>query len=185
MPPRSIFDCCHRSRLDLHPRADVNSKVMGQITGHGFWPSTSLASYPWPPIFRPPFYFHLCGFWPLLILTSLGAARSQLKITVVALIVSRIELVSKFSGAMFNAFKCCVTLLLVCLLSQIRIVFHFTSRIPTILLWPSASATCIYDIDYELQGIALYWHHQLYWVGIIISKVSTKGVGCRDRHRDP
>ena len=52
----------------------------------------------------------------------------------------------------------------------IRIVFHFTPRIPTILLWPSASATCIYDIDYELQGIALNWHHQSYWVGIIISQ---------------
>ena len=64
----------------------------------------------------------------------------------------------------------------------IRIVFHFTPRIPTILVWPSASATCIYDIDYELQGIALNWHHQSYWLGIIISqshisKVSTKGVG--------
>ena len=64
----------------------------------------------------------------------------------------------------------------------IRIVFHFTPRIPTILLWPSASATCIYDIDYKLQGIALNWHHQLYWVGIIISqshisKVS-QSLGC-------
>ena len=55
-------------------------------------------------------------------------------------------------------------------------LFHFTPRIPAILLWSSANATCIYDIDYELRGIALYWHHQLYWVGIIISKVSTKAL---------
>ena len=68
----------------------------------------------------------------------------------------------------------------------IRIVFHFTPRIPTILLWPSASATCIYDIDYELQGIALNWHHQSYWVGIIISQshISKVSQNCRsDRQR--
>ena len=55
----------------------------------------------------------------------------------------------------------------------IRFIFQFTSKIP-ILLWPSASATCIYDIDYELQGIALNWHHQSYWVGIIISQSHIK-----------
>ena len=70
----------------------------------------------------------------------------------------------------------------------IRIVFHFTPRIPTILLWPSASATCIYDIDYELQGIALNWHHQLYWVGIIISQSHISKVSKSSRReggRDP
>ena len=63
----------------------------------------------------------------------------------------------------------------------IRIIFHFTPRIPTILLWPSASATCIYDIDYELQGIALNWHHQYYWVDIIISQshISKVSQSCR------
>ena len=35
----------------------------------------------------------------------------------------------------------------------IRIVFHFTTTIPTILLWPSASATCIYDIDTNCKGL--------------------------------
>ena len=62
----------------------------------------------------------------------------------------------------------------------IRIVFHFTPRMPTILLWPSASATCIYDIDYELPGIAaLYWHHQSYWVGVIISQSHISKVSIR------
>ena len=28
-------------------------------------------------------------------------------------------------------------------------IFQFTSKVPTILLWPSASATCIYVIEYE------------------------------------
>ena len=71
----------------------------------------------------------------------------------------------------------------------IGIVFHFTPRIPTILLWPSASATCIYDIDYELQGIALNWHYQSYWVDIIISQshISKVSQSCRmyvGRYRD-
>ena len=67
------------------------------------------------------------------------------------------------------------------------VIFHFTPRIPTVLLWPSASATCIYGIDNELQGIALNWHHQSYWVGIIISQSHTSKVSqiCRMyRHRD-
>ena len=41
-------------------------------------------------------------------------------------------------------------------------VFHFTSKIPTILVWPSATttgATCIHGIDYNLPGISLYWQY--------------------------
>ena len=43
----------------------------------------------------------------------------------------------------------------------------------------ATSATCIHGIDYKLPEIALYWHHQLHGVGIIIiqshiRKVSTK-----------
>ena len=84
----------------------------------------------------------VCSLWPILILFGLFLQNSR-------------------SGISY--FRIPVFLV-------IRIVFHFTPRIPTILLWPSASATCIYDIDYELQGIALNWHHQSYWVGIIISQ---------------
>ena len=48
----------------------------------------------------------------------------------------------------------------------IRIVFHFTPRIPTILLWPSASATCIWhwvqiarNCLILAPSIVLSWYH--------------------------